>query len=397
MKKLHIADTEQVRAGEVTDVYFLRTEEILRERGLDKQVYMEVFLKSFPEESYRWGVFAGLEEVLVVLEGRPVTVRALPEGSVFSPRTPVMTIEGKYLVFGELETTVLGCLCQASGIATRASRYRLAAGRKLLVSFGARRMHPAIAPMVERAAFIGGCDGVAAVASARLIGEQPSGTIPHALILIMGDTVEATRAFDDVIEKAVPRVSLIDTFNDEKFEALRVAESLGAGLYGVRLDTPSSRKGNFRAILEEVRWELDLRGFSHVKLFVSGGLGVPDVIALKDAVDAFGVGTGISSAASLDFSMDIVEIDGRPIAKRGKQSGRKSVLRCTQCMQDHVVPFGAKKTCSCPGEPVERLVEVLRSGSLVSDPPAPRQVRARCLEELSELEKNIPAKELLGL
>jgi len=251
--------------------------------------------------------------------------------------------------------------------------------------------------MVERAAFVGGCDGVAAVASARLIGEQPSGTIPHALILIMGDTVEATRAFDEVIEKTVPRVALIDTFNDEKFEAVRVAESLGAGLYGVRLDTPSSRRGNFKAILQEVRWELDLRGFSHVKLFVSGGLSISDVLELTDAVDAFGVGTGISSAASLDFSMDIVEIEGRPVAKRGKQSGRKSVLRCRGCMQDHVVPFGAGKACSCPGEPVERLVEVLRSGSLVSAPPAPKQVRARCLEELAEPGNNTPITELLGI
>jgi nicotinate phosphoribosyltransferase len=49
--------------------------------------------------------------------------------------------------------------------------------------------------MVERNAYIGGCDGVAIVKSAELIGEEPSGTIPHALILMMGSTVEAVRAF----------------------------------------------------------------------------------------------------------------------------------------------------------------------------------------------------------
>ena len=397
MKKLHIADTEQVRRGEVTDVYFVRTEEILKTRKIDRHVCMEIFLKSFPEESYRWGVFAGLEDACTVLEGRPVTVRALPEGSLFFPQTPVMSIEGRYLDFGELETAVLGCLCQASGIATKASRFRVAAGDKPVISFGARRMHPAIAPMVERAAFIGGCDGIAAVASARLIDERPSGTIPHALVLIMGDTVEAVKAFDEVIEQGVPRVALIDTFHDEKFEAVRVAEALGERLFAVRLDTPASRRGDFKNILEEVRWELDLRGFSRVKLFVSGGLDLPDVIDLKSVVDAFGVGTSISSAAVLDFSMDIVEVEGRPLAKRGKQSGKKSVLRCTGCMKDYVVPYGADKPCGCPGGAVPRLVDIMESGRLVCDIPTPRQVRQRCLEEVAALRKGAPEKEFLGI
>jgi nicotinate phosphoribosyltransferase len=55
--------------------------------------------------------------------------------------------------------------------------------------------------MVERSAFIGGCDGVAAAKSPEFIREEPIGTMPHALILVMGDTVEATKAFHDVIFK----------------------------------------------------------------------------------------------------------------------------------------------------------------------------------------------------
>ncbi len=59
--------------------------------------------------------------------------------------------------------------------------------------------------MVERAAYIGGCDGVATVAAAELIDEKPSGTIPHALILQFGDTVKAAIAFDEIIEADVPK------------------------------------------------------------------------------------------------------------------------------------------------------------------------------------------------
>lgn len=397
MKTLHIADTAQVRSGDVTDVYFLRTEKILKAKNKAEHVSMEVFLKSFPDKKYAWGIFAGLEEVCILLEGRPVTVHALPEGSIFNTNTPVMTIEGNYLDFGEFETAILGCLCQASGIATKASRCRVACKDKGLVSFGARRMHPSIAPMVERAAFIAGCDGVATVASARLIGERPVGTIPHTLILQMGDTVEAALAFDEIIEEEVPRVVLIDTFQDEKFEAIRVAQALKERLYGVRLDTPSSRRGNFRAIIEEVRWELDTRGFEQVKLFVSGGLELDDMLDLTDVVDAFGVGTYISSAATLDYSMDIVEIRGIPMAKRGKCSGKKTVLRCRSCMKDYVVPYGEHRACDCAGRLDPVLVKVIDSGKLVCDLPAPRQIRSHCMEELKALKKDAPPREFLGL
>ncbi|MEA3223115.1 MAG: nicotinate phosphoribosyltransferase [Thermodesulfobacteriota bacterium] len=397
MKRLHIADTDEVKAGDVTDVYFVRTEKVLRAKHQDKHVCMEVFLKSFPDSSYRWGVFAGLEEVSILLEGRPITLRSIPEGSIFFADTPVMSIEGNYLDFGSLETAILGCVCQASGIATRAARCRIACGNKTMISFGARRMHPSIAPMVERAAFIGGCDGVAAVASARLIGEKPIGTMPHALILQMGDTLDAALAFDEIIEKDVLRVVLIDTLQDEKFETIRIAEAMGKRLFGVRLDTPSSRRGNFRRLLKEVRWELDTRGFNHVKLFVSGGLNEESILEINDIADSFGVGTRISSAASLDFSMDIVAIENRAFAKRGKDSGKKSVLRCKRCMKDYVVPFGQERQCECGGLTSEILMPVIEDGELVADLPNPREIRAHAMEELGLLVKDSSPKDVLNI
>jgi nicotinate phosphoribosyltransferase len=398
MKKLHIADTAQIRKGLVTDVYFLRTEKILKAMKMSKHVCMEVFLKSFPDRNYRWGVFAGLEDVCTLLEGRPVDVNAMPEGSIFFPGEPVMTIEGDYLDFGELETAILGCICQASGIATKASRLRLICGEKKLISFGARRMHPGIAPMVERAAYIGGCDGVATVAAAELIDEKPSGTIPHALILQFGDTVKAALAFDEIIETDVPRVVLIDTLQDEKFEALRVAEAMGKRLSGIRLDTPSSRRGNFRRLLEEVRWELDLRGFKHVKLFVSGGLDVKSVLEISDVADAFGVGTSVSSAATLDFSMDIVEIEGKPYAKRGKESGRKNVFRCVKCMKGYVLPSGSKAPkCECGKMTKSVLKEVIRKGRLTAEQPDAKDIRSRFMKELKAFAADCDIKELIGI
>ncbi len=240
--------------------------------------------------------------------------------------------------------------------------------------------------MIERNAFIGGCDGVSVIESAELIDADPTGTMPHALILQFGDTVEAVRAFDEVITPGVPRVALIDTFQDEKFEAIRVAEALGERLYGVRLDTPASRRGNFRQLLEEVRWELDLRGYRHVRLYVSGGIGEDDVRELRDLVDGFGIGTHIADAPIVDFAMDIVEVDGAPVAKRGKWSGRKQVWRCASCREDAILPLGEEgDRCGCGGTRAPLLEPFVEAGRLVAPLPRPRELRERTLRQVREL------------
>ncbi len=378
----HIAGEDDIRDGRVTDVYFARTLEVLKAKGIDKRVRAEFIAKSLPKD-WRWGVLAGIEEVARLMEGRGVNIRGMREGEVFEPWEPVLEIEGNYTEFCVFETAILGFMCQASGVATAAARTKLAAGRRPVVSFGARRMHPAIAPMVERAAYIGGADGVAVVASAELIGIEPTGTMPHALMLVMGDTVDATRAFDEVVDPSIKRVALIDTFNDEKFETLRVAEALGERLYGVRLDTPGSRRGDFKRIFEEVRWELDLRGFNHVKLFASGGLDEDTVAELSGVVDAFGVGTSISNAPVVDFSMDIVEVEGKPLAKRGKRSGAKDVTRCVACALRSVVPFtpgGVKGKCGCGGGLVSLVTPLISNGKLVYELPDAASIREYSLE-----------------
>jgi len=381
----HIASAEEIKAGRVTDVYFRNTLEVLRAEKANPHVVGEVMAKSLPG-GRAWGVLAGVEEVARLLEGLDVRVASLPEGTLFRAFEPVLTIEGRYQAFGILETAMLGLLCQASGIASRAAAFRIAAGPRTLLSFGARRMHPALAPMIERAAYVGGCDGVSATVGAELLGIAPTGTMPHALILVLGDTVEATRAFDRTIDPAVPRVALIDTFNDEKFEALRVAEALGDRLAAVRLDTPGSRRGDMRRILEEVRWELDLRGYAHVKLIVSGGLDEAQVMELRLACDGFGVGTAISSAATIDFAFDLVEIDGRPIAKRGKQSGAKVVEECPACLSRRVVPRAAAGgRCVCGGDYVELSVPLLEHGRLARPLPTPQSIRESVLQQLEAL------------
>lgn len=385
--QFHVATDEEIKSGQVVDVYFSRTKEILEAEKKDKHVVAEFVVKRFPENR-SWGVLAGLEEVVYLLRDLNINAWAMPEGTIFRENEPVLVIEGNYLDFGLYETAILGLLCQASGVATKAARCKKAAGAKTVLSFGARRMHPVLAPMIERNAYIGGCDGVAVIKSAELLGIPPAGTIPHALILILGDTVEAVEAFDRVIDPKVARVALIDTFTDEKFESVRVAEAMKGKLFGIRLDTPGSRRGDFLSILKEVRWELDLRGFKDVKIFVSGGIDETKIPQLNDVVDAYGIGTSISSAPVLDFAMDIVEIEGQPIAKRGKASGRKEVYRCPNCGASVIVPFGQKPepACDCGVPYTPLLKSILDHKKLLIDLPDHKDIRSYVLEQLGYVE-----------
>ncbi len=388
----HLASQDEIKAGEVADVYFNRTVQILRARGVETSVKAEVYLKSLPAD-WTWGVLAGIEEVAHLLEGLPVEVTAMEEGTLFGAYQPVLTIEGIYVDWAEYETALLGLLCQASGIATKAARCKKAAGERQVISFGARRMHPGLAPMIERNAFVGGCDGVAVTKAAELIEADPMGTIPHALVLMVGDTVEALRAFHEVVDPKVRRVALIDTLQDEKFEAIRVAQALGRDLYAVRLDTPSSRRGDFFRILEEVRWELDLRGFDHVKLIASGGIDEYQMSRLNPLVDAYGVGTAIANAPVLNFALDIMEIAGKPIAKRGKHSGSKLVYRCRACGATLVVPARrALARCGCGGDYEVLLKPLIHEGRIARDLPPPRTVREHVLEQLRLVTLDLPSR-----
>jgi nicotinate phosphoribosyltransferase len=360
----YIISSKEIKEGKVTDIYFLRTLEVLRAKGLaDKRVVMEVAARSIPNKA-KWGILAGVEEVAKLLEGKNVDVYSLPDGSIFRPWTPVMRIEGPYSEFGALETSILGFLSSLSGVATVAARVKMAAGDKPVFNFGIRRQHPAVSLAFEKASLIGGLDGSSGILTEEL-GFKPVGTMPHAMIILFGDQIKAWRSFDEVMPEDVPRIALVDTFYDEKTEAIMAAEALGKRLSGVRLDTPSSRRGDMSEIIREVRWELDIRGFNHVKIFVSGGLNESTVKEFSEAgADAFGVGSHIIGARPVDFGMDIVEIEGKPIAKRGIRSGAKDLFIC----DDHLiyeVSRGSKPKCpSCGKEMRYSYLKVVERGKL---------------------------------
>jgi nicotinate phosphoribosyltransferase len=92
----------------------------------------------------------------------------------------------------------------------------------------------------------------------------------------------------------------------------------------VRLDTPGERGGVTADLIKEVRAWLDLEGFNKVKIFVSGGLDPERITYFLEngaLVDGFGVGSYISGAKPIDFTADLHEVEGKPVAKRGRMPG----------------------------------------------------------------------------
>lgn len=392
MGKFFAANDEDIQRGLTTDVYFQRTEEILGSRGLlGVHTLAEFTVASLPD-SWPWAVLCGTEEMVRMFEGKDVDLYALPEGSVFTPRTkkgiklPVARIDGPYGQYCSFEAPALGFICYASGVATKSARCKLAADGRSVLSFGVRRMHPAMAPVIDRSSFIGGCDGVSSLKGAEVVGTKASGTMPHSLVIMMGDQRAAFRAYGETMDPSVARVALVDTFYDEKVEAMMAVEEM-PGLQAVRLDTPGSRRGNMADIVREVRWELDLHGHPEVGVFVTGGL---DEFKVKELVAAgangFGVGTSISNAPTVDFAMDIVEKDGMPIAKRGKFAGRKYVFRCPDCLEYEVtLDRNAPPRCSCGKEMRWAEVKILDKGRRLVPEERADFIRERVLRQLRGL------------
>jgi len=320
-KLVKFEPSEAVLSGETADIYFARTVEILRLEGLNPVATMEFF-------AGRAGIFCGMEEVKALLarvlsEGKR-EVWALADGDAIKDREVVLRITAPYQSYGLYETAIDGILAHCSGWATAARECVEAAQGIPVVSFGARHVYPSVAGVMDYSAIVGGCAGCSSIVGAKLAGIEPSGTIPHALILVIGDTVKATLAFDKHMPSSILRVSLVATFKDEAEESVLVAQALGKKLDSVRLDTPSERGRVTPALVREVRARLDLAGFKKVKIFVSGGISVERIRQFIEAgapVDGFGVGSYITGAKPLDITADLHEIAGKPIAKRGRIPG----------------------------------------------------------------------------
>ena len=321
-----------VLTGYTADNELHRALTILRNEGVNPEVVVE-----FAAE--RDGVFCGITEVKTLLDrvlpetGREVW--ALDEGVTVTGGEVALRIRAPYASFGLFETAILGTLASCTGWATAASECVNASDGIPVIGYGARHVHPEVVGVMDYSAVVGKCASGSSVVGQQLHGLTPSGTMPHSLVLLMGDTVRSILAFDKHMPPEVPRVALVDTFKDEAEEALDVAKALRERLRGIRLDTPKERGGVTPELVHEIRARLDQGGHNHVDIFVSGGITperIREFVCAAAPVSVFAVGYYIAAASPISFTADIKEIDGKAIAKRGRIPGLSVNPRLSQVL-----------------------------------------------------------------
>ena len=335
---------ERIRAGYYSDAYFVYTKELLEAEDRHPKVTMQVFQKHD-------SVLGGIDEAIAILKlcsghrteqgdwapgWDSLEVKALYEGDRIAPGETVMTVAGDYSLFAHLETVYLGVMARRSLIMHNVREVVEAARGKPIFYFPARHDHWLVQTGDGYAAHIAGAIGVSTDAQASWWGSSGIGTVPHALIAAYGgDTVLATKKFADFVDPSVQIITLVDYENDCVRTALEVARALGPKLWGVRLDTSEMmvdasivpEMGTFRPtgvnpqLVWNVRRALDHAGFPQVRIVVSGGFTVEKIRAFEEAnvpVDSYGVGSSLFSGR-FDFTSDIVMLDGKPQAKRGRE------------------------------------------------------------------------------
>jgi len=331
---------QRVREGYYTDQYFNLTKELLEADDQHPQVLMQIFQK---ERS----VLGGIDEAIAVLREcsgmhgpdglwhdgwEDLEVHALHEGDRIEPFEPVLTIRGDYALFAHLETVYLGCMARHSLVMRNVDEVVAAARGKQILFFPARHDHWRVQTGDGWAAHVAGAIGVSTDAQASWWGGRGVGTVPHGLIAAYGgDTVRAATAFADRFADDMNITVLVDFENDSVRTSLEVAQALGDRLWGVRLDTSerlvdvclegTGLRGVQPELVENVRAALDAAGHERVRIVVSGGFDAERIRRFEELgvpVDAYGVGSSLLRGAN-DFTADIVEVDGRPCAKVGRE------------------------------------------------------------------------------
>jgi nicotinate phosphoribosyltransferase len=325
---------EQIRAGEYSDRYAALIPQVLRVAKKNPRVILQVTSKQD-------GWLSGIDEAIAILkqgteDWSSLTVNALYEGDLIEAWDTVMTIEGEYAGFAHLETLYIGVLGHRTRVCSNVRELVDIARPKPVLFLGARDEHWSMQPGDGFAAMIAGAREVSTEAQGSLWNGKVVSTIPHALIAALGgDTVAATKQFAKQLDENVHLLALVDYENDVARTSVEVARALGDRLWGVRVDTSEHmvdrsvlpQLGRFRPtgvnpqLVWNVRNALDGEGFGDVQIVVSGGFDADKVQEFEDEgapVNAYGIGAA-AYRGTFDFTADIVQVEGKPQARAGRQ------------------------------------------------------------------------------
>ncbi|OGT82425.1 MAG: nicotinate phosphoribosyltransferase [Gammaproteobacteria bacterium RIFCSPLOWO2_12_FULL_52_10] len=322
-------------------------------------------------------------------------VYALPEGTLFFEKEPIIRIEAPLPEAQIVETRLINLLQLQSMVASKAVRSRIAAPDKLLVDFGLRRAHGAEAGLfAARACYLAGIDGTSNVEAARVFGIPMYGTMAHSYIMAHADETQAFLNFANAQPDNI--VLLIDTYDTEQAarRVVTVADQLrtrGLSVRAVRLDS-----GDIADHARKVRAILDAGNHPEIGIFASSGLDEYELDRLQQVaapINGYGIGTKMlvsADAPYLDCAYKLQEYAGIPRYKHSEGKitlpGRHQVYRqtTTDGLLDHDL-IGLMDQLHA-GEPL--LVKVMERGKRIDGRESLDEIRSRVLAQLQRLPKH---------
>ena len=254
-------------------------------------------------------------------------VDGYPEGEVFFPNSPILTVESTFAEAIVLETVVLSILNHDAAIAAAAARMVTAAQGRPIIEMGSRRTHERAAMAAARAAYLAGFSSTSNLAAGLTYEIPTGGTAGHAFTLLHDDELAAFRS--QVALLGPTTTLLVDTYDITSGIANAVAAA-GQRLGAIRIDS-----GDLGVLAHLARAQLDALGNHDTKIVVSGDLDEYAIAGLAAApADVYGAGTAVvvgSGAPTAGLIYKLVEVDGRPVAKRSEHKvnlgGGKVALR----------------------------------------------------------------------
>jgi len=308
---------------------------------------------------------------------------AVPEGTPLFAGEPMLTIRAPIIEAQIPETYLLSAVTFPTLIASKAARCVEAAQGRAIMEFGTRRAHtPEAGVTGARAAYIGGCSGTSNTLAGLRFGVPVMGTAAHSWVMSFGCEMDAFRKLQRVL--GAHTVQLLDTY--DTLEGARRAASLGAPLWGVRLDS-----GDFPSLSREVRGILDGAGLRDARIMVSGDLDeykIRDLVAAGAPIDVFGVGTQLAVSAdapNMGAIYKLVEVEVCGIKRfTAKYSDEKiSLPGAKQIFREKARDVLARSGECGAGEALLR--PVILGGNLIEPLPTLEQSRQRATESLANL------------
>jgi len=346
--------TTDARTGLLTDRYELTmVAAALADGTASRRCVFELFARRLPD-GRRYGVVAGTGRLLEALErfrfgqedlellagvvDRDTLdwlrdyrfsgdVDGYPEGELYLPGSPILTVSGTFADAVVLETLALSIYNHDSAVASAAARMVTAAAGRPLIEMGSRRTHEQAAVACARAAYLAGFGATSNLAAGLQHGIPTAGTAAHAWSLLHDDELSAFRS--QVAALGEKTTLLVDTY-DIRTGIENAVRAAGTGLDSIRIDS-----GDLGELARQARDQLDGLGATGTRIVLSGDLDEYAIASLRaEPVDSYGVGTSVvtgSGHPTAGMIYKLVEVDGRPVAKRStsKQSrgGRKAALR----------------------------------------------------------------------